>query len=131
VLIREIPFLRIVVPFERKNIGAVPPTGKIFLVSSGLIIISGFNRQPFSEHSQTKPSFCNTQFLFFLSGLMLDRLKKTMLSSLEPVENKYLAHLPIFPRKKRKPQIHCKNENLIEKGVQNPLNGPFFYTAGK
>lgn len=126
VLNKEIPFLRIMVPFCAGILsGLFLHPGRIFLFSSGLIIIAGFTASLFlSSH---KPNFLfgtTLSFTLFLSGLMLYRIEKTMLSTLEPVENKYLCTLSDFPEEKEKTfKLTAKIECLIENGVQTPLNG--------
>lgn len=123
---KEIPFLRIVVPFCAGILsGLFLHPGKIFLVCSGLIIISGFTASLLLSSHRPNLLFGTTQFFtLFLSGLMLYRIEKTMLSSLEPVENKYLCTLTDFPEEKEKTfKFTAKIEYLIEKGVQIPLNG--------
>ncbi len=123
---REIPFLRLVLPFCAGIISgccSTPGTGFfvvfIILVAAGFAISLIFNNRIINLFY----GFIMT-FALFLAGLFLYCYDKKSLSALEPVTNKLVCILSEYPeRKTNSSQLVLKLKGLIEGEEIVPLKG--------
>jgi competence protein ComEC len=126
VLHKEIPFLRIGLPFCLGIVsGLYFEPGMIFLVTIIIVLISGFGLSlRFSEFRDNIIfGFCLSLALF-LSGLMLYSIEKKKITTLRPEPSVFRCELSDYPEDKAKSfRLKVKLLEKSDKGTNIPIGG--------
>ncbi len=123
---KEIPFLRIGLPICIGIIsGLYLKPGLLFLVTSSIILVSGFGISLFYNKSLINNIYgCTLTFALFLCGLLLYTNEKESLSDLEPGTGIYNCTLSEYPEEKGNSyRLIVRLYSTITENYELPLKG--------